>query len=70
MKSSWRSPDGGSFGSMRYRSIALWGRSLRLVRYRFDTYPEFSYSLSRHSGGALPYVLLSLDPGPDNEGRM
>jgi hypothetical protein len=29
-----------------HQNRALWGRLLRLVGYRFDTYPEFSYSLS------------------------
>jgi hypothetical protein len=32
--------------STKYRNIALWGRFLSPVGYRFDTYPEFSYSLS------------------------
>ena len=34
------------FGSTKHRNIALWGRFVRLVGYRFDTYPVFSYSLS------------------------
>jgi len=33
------------FGSTKRRNRALWGRFLRLVGYRFDTYPDFSYSL-------------------------
>jgi hypothetical protein len=38
------------FGSTKHQNRALWGRFLGLVGYRFDTYPEFSYSLSTHSG--------------------
>ena len=38
------------FGSTKHQNRVLWGRFLRLVGYRFDTYPKFSYSLSTHSG--------------------
>jgi hypothetical protein len=36
---------GWVFGSTKHRNRALWGRFVRLVGYRFDSYPEFSYSL-------------------------
>jgi hypothetical protein len=38
------------FGSTKHQNRALCGRFLRLVGYRFDACPEFSYSLSRHLG--------------------
>src|SRR5215203_5751178 len=47
MKSSWRSPNGGSSVARNTINRALWGCFLPLVGYRFDTYPEFSYSLGR-----------------------
>jgi hypothetical protein len=35
------------FGSTKHQNRALRGCFLRLVGYRFDAYPEFSYSLGR-----------------------